>query len=81
MDCGLVLFLLCCHGYLLKPWFIVVWFFAHERLDREEDTEETLSCTPGRAHPCAGGEREGGRAEMRGEEMREGEEWEERGQK
>ena len=81
MDYGLVLFLLCCHGYLLKPWFIVVWFFAHERLDREEDTEETLSCTPGRAHPCAGGGREGGRAEMRGEEMREGEEWEERGQK
>ena len=63
-----MLFLLCCHGYLLKPWFIVVWFLAHERLYREEDTEETLSCAPGWARPCAEGGRKGGG----GSERREG---------
>ena len=52
---------------MLKPWFVVVWFLAHEWLEREKDTEKT----PGRAYPCAGGGREWGEG---GEKGREGEE-------
>ena len=58
--------------YMLKPWFIVVRLLAHERLDREENTEETLSCAPGRACPCAGGRRESGEGGEKGREGREG---------
>ena len=67
--------LVLCVTYMFKPWFIVVWFLAHERLDREEDTEKTLSCTPGRARPRAGGgrgERKGGRGKGVERKRREG---------